>query len=350
MFDFANAPIWINIAVFLVSAVAVWIAGTRIARYANVISERTGIGQALIGILLLGGVTSLPELAVAITSAATAAPDLAVNSILGGIALQVAILAVADMFIGRDALTSVLPDPKVILQAGLKILLLSIVTASIIVGDTPVLSVGIWMWLLLAVTGVSFYVLSRTQNDLSWKPSDPSISKKKEKERADKAAQIDESKSLGWAVSRAAIAGAVIIVAGYLLSRTGDALAEQSGLGQSFVGSVLLAISTSLPEVSTVISAVRGGLYTMAVSDIFGTNLFDVSFLFIVDLVGGEGAVMNDAGSYEGFASIIAITVTAIIVVGLAERRNKTILGMGYDSLAVLVTYLAGLVVLFFLR
>jgi cation:H+ antiporter len=350
MFDFASAPVWINIGVFLASAVVVWIAGTKIARYANVISERTGIGQALIGIVLLGGVTSLPELAVAITSAATDAPDLAVNSILGGIAMQVAILAVADMLIGRDALTSVLPDPKVILQAGSKILLLSIVTASIVVGDTPVLGVGLWMWLLLATTTLSLYILSKVQNDVNWKPSDPEVSEEKEKERADKAAEKDEDKTLTWAVWRAGIAGVTIIIAGYLLSRTGDALAEQSGLGESFIGSVLVALSTSLPEVSTVVSAVRAGLYTMAVSDIFGTNLFDIAFLFIVDLVGGQGAVMNDTGPYEGFASIIAITVTAIFIVGLAERRNKTILRMGYDSLAVLLTYLAGLVVLFFLR
>lgn len=350
MFDFANAPLWINIAVFLASAVAVWIAGTRIARYANVISERTGIGQALIGIVLLGGVTSLPELAVAITSAVTDAPDLAVNSILGGIAMQVTILAVADMLIGRDALTSVLPDPKVVLQAGLKILLLSIVTAAIMVGDTPVLGVGLWMWLLLVVTGLSLYILSKVQKDVSWTPSDPDVSEENEQKRADKAAAKDEDKTLDWAIWRAVIAGLVIVVAGYLLSRTGDALAEQSGLGEGFVGSVLVAISTSLPEVSTVISAVRAGLYTMAVSDIFGTNLFDLSFLFIIDLASGGGAVLSDAGPYEGFASIIAITVTAIFVAGLAERRNKTFLRMGYDSLAVLGTYLSGLVVLFFLR
>jgi cation:H+ antiporter len=350
MFDFANTPVWINLVVFVGSAAAVWGAGTKIARYANVISERTGIGQALIGIVLLGGVTSLPELAVAITSAVTDAPDLAVNSILGGIAMQVTILAVADMLIGRDALTSVLPDPKVILQAGLKILLLSIVTASIIVGDTPVLNVGLWMWLLLAVTGLSLFILSKTQDEVSWQANDPGVSVKGEAARADKAAEKDEDKTLRWAMWRAAIAGTVIVVAGYLLSRTGDALAEQSGLGESYVGSVLVALSTSLPEVSTVISAMRAGLYTMAVSDIFGTNLFDVGFLFIVDLAGGEGAVMNDTGPYEGFASIIAITVTAIFVVGLAERRNKTFVRMGYDSLAVLGTYLSGLVVLFFLR
>ena len=350
MLDLSDLSLWFAIPTFLAAAVIVWIAGFKITRYANVISNRTGIGQALVGLLLLGGVTSLPELVVAVTSSISGDAVLAVNSVLGGIAMQVAILALADALIGRKALTHVLPDPIIILQGGLKILLLSIVTAAIVVGDTPVLWTGIWMWLLAAVTGVAMWVLSRTEGNLPWRVKDDEITKEDEDERAEKEAQKDEDKTLKWAIWRAVIAGAVIIVAGYVLSRTGDAIAQATGLGQSFVGTVFLAIATSLPEMSTVLSAMRAGLYTMAMSDIFGTNLFDVSFLFLIDLTGGDGAVMNDVGRFETFASIIAITVTAIFIAGLAERRNRTIFRMGYDSAAVLAIYLAGLVVLFFLR
>jgi cation:H+ antiporter len=87
---------------------------------------------------------------------------------------------------------------------------------------------------------------------------------------------VEKEKSLRWAVWRAAATGSVIVVAGYVLAMTGDALADATGLGQSFVGVVFVAIATSLPEISTVFSAVRAGLYTMAVSDIFGTNLVSV--------------------------------------------------------------------------
>jgi cation:H+ antiporter len=350
MVDFAAMGLPINLAFFAAAALAVWFAGVRITRYANVISDKTGMGQALVGLLLLGGVTSLPELAVAVTSSVSGDDSLAVNSILGGIAMQVAILAVADALIGRRALTSIVPDSVVILQGGLKILLLSIVAAAIVVGDVPILFVGVWMWLLAIVTGISMWVLSRVQGDKPWVPSDSEISKEKEEEQAKKKAAKDKDKSLNWAVMRAAIAGVVIVVAGYILSRSGDAIAEATGLGQSFVGAVFVAIATSLPEVSTVFSAMRAGLYTMAMSDIFGTNLFDTSFLVVIDIAGGSDAVINSAGRFEGFAALIAISVTAIFLVGLAERRDRTILRMGYDSLAVMGTYLAGLVVLYFLR
>jgi cation:H+ antiporter len=348
--DLAGLGLVIAIPTFIAAAIIVWIAGVKITRYANVISERTGMGQALVGLLLLGGVTSLPELAVAVSSSVTGDSALAVNSILGGIAMQVAILALADALIGDKALTHVIPDPTIFLQAGFKVLLLSIVAAAIMVGDTPVLRVGLWMWLLAIVTGISMWVLSRVQKDQPWIPSSKDVSKKDEKKRAEKQAEKDNDKTLGWAGWRTAVAGLVIVVAGYVLSQTGDAIAQQTGLGQSFVGAVFLAIATSLPEMSTVFSAMRAGLYTMAMSDIFGTNLFDTSFLFIVDLVGDDDAVVNSVGAFSGFAAIIAITVTAIFIVGLAERRNRTIFRMGYDSLAVLGTYLFGLVVLYFLR
>jgi cation:H+ antiporter len=307
------------------------------------------MGQALIGLLLLGGVTSLPEMAVAVSASLAGAQDLAVNSVLGGVAMQVAILALADAMIGRHALTSVIPDPTVMLQAALKIIALATVTAALVVGDTPVLGAGLWMWLLAAVIGGAFWILSNVREDLPWRPNDRKISKAKEDQRAKEEAESHE-KSLQWAVQRAALAGLAIVVAGYVLSNTGEAIAEASGLGESFVGVVLVAISTSLPEVSTVFGAVRAGLFTMAMSDIFGTNLFDLALLFLIDLLGGSDAVMNSAGPFETFAALVGITVTAIFILGLAERRDRTIFRMGYDSFAVALTYLGGLIILFFLR
>ena len=93
---FENVPLPANIAVFVVAAIIVWIAGTRLSLYADAIARRTGIGQAALGVLLLGGVTSLPEIAVAGSAAISGAGALAVNNLLGGFTMQVAILAVAD--------------------------------------------------------------------------------------------------------------------------------------------------------------------------------------------------------------------------------------------------------------
>src|SRR5687768_15381128 len=66
MFDFAQANMLVNLSVFTVAAVIVWFAGGRITGYVIAISSKTGIGQSTIGLLLLGGVTSLPEIGVTV--------------------------------------------------------------------------------------------------------------------------------------------------------------------------------------------------------------------------------------------------------------------------------------------
>ena len=116
-------------------------------------------------------------------------------------------------------------------------------------------------------------------------------------------------------------------------------------------GFVLLAFATSLPEFSTSITAARAGLYTLAVSDILGTNLINIGLIFVIDLVGSPGEpVLSQAGTFDAFGALLGIAVTALFVIGMAERGDKTVFRMGLDSVAVLVCYAAGLVILFFLR
>ena len=107
------------------------------------------------------------------------------------------------------------------------------------------------------------------------------------------------------------------------------------------------SVSTSLPEVSTVVSAVRLRRYEMAVSDIFGTNLFNVTIIFAVDLVYAGPPVLAEVGPFAGFAALLAIVLTALYVAGMIERRDRTLLRMGYDSIAAIGTYAAGVMLLY---
>src|SRR5918994_5636612 len=148
---FRALPLWANVAIFLGSAAVVWFAGTRLARYADAIAMETGLGREILGVLLLGGMTSLPELAVATTASLAGTPALSVNDVLGSAAINVLILALADAALGRGALTSTLGSPGVLLQGVLGIILLSLVVAATLTGDIVVLGIGAWSWLMLAV-------------------------------------------------------------------------------------------------------------------------------------------------------------------------------------------------------
>ncbi|MDN3718248.1 hypothetical protein QW131_00900 [Roseibium salinum] len=228
MLAFTGFPIWVNIVAFAISAGAVWVAGTRLSYYADAIARHTGIGHAALGVLLLGGITSLPEIAV--TGAATIGGNahLAVNNLLGGFAMQVVVLAVADLAIRRNALTFAVPDPIVLLQGTLGILLLSLVCAGIIVGDVEFLGAGAWTWGVFALFLVSIRLVAHSEGRPSWQivgqPPGPEIGQTE--------AQVEHS--LRYAVTGTVIAGLVILFFGAVLSQSGEALAEQTGLGSSF--------------------------------------------------------------------------------------------------------------------
>jgi cation:H+ antiporter len=341
---FGDAPLVANAGVFAVSAAMVWFAGTRLARYADAIAEKTGIGRAAIGVFLLGGVTSLPELAVATTATLSGYPALSVNDVLGSAAINVLILALADAVSGRRALTSTLASPGVLLQGLVSVLLLSIVVAAITAGDVVVLGMGIGSWVMLIAYAVAVRIIVGAKELKSWVPA----RSEHDAERPIKSGE--PAMTLSRLVGLTALAGAAILGAGFLLATTGAALAEQTGLGTNFVGAVLLAVATSLPEVSTVLAAVRLKQYEMAIADVFGTNMFNVTIIGLVDQLHPGKPVLVEVGAFAAFGALLASVLTVLFLVGMIERRDRTVLRMGVDSLAVVGCYAAGLVVLFQLR
>lgn len=342
-FAFGSYPLALNLALFTVSAAVVWVAGTRVSRYADRIAQVSGLGHAAVGLVLLAGITSLPEIAVTTTASAGGNASLAVNNLLGSVAMQVAVLAVADFVIRRDALTSVIPDPAVLAQGTLNILTLAVVAAAVIVGDVALAGIGMWSWGLLAFYLVSVRIVTLAPGKKGWVGKGDAGAAASDEASTGALAAL----SLRALIARTALAALAILAAGFLLAKTGESIARQSGLGQSLGGFVLVAVATSLPEVSTVFEAVRLRRYVMAVSGIFGTNLLNGGLIFLADVVYRGPPVLNEVGPFSAFASLLGIAVTAIFLTGLVERRDRTVLRMGIDSIAVLVVYAGGLLILY---
>jgi cation:H+ antiporter len=152
--DFAAPATPVNIAIFTGAATVVWFAGIKLTAYAKIICDRTGADQAFIGILLLGAVVSLPEMATTIAAAVLGDARLAVNILLGGIAAAMVILALTDALTGDEPLSTDISHPIVLLQGILVVLFLTLAASGIVVGDAPLNGVGMWTSALLA-----FYVL-----------------------------------------------------------------------------------------------------------------------------------------------------------------------------------------------
>lgn len=346
---FASLPLAANLGIFAAAACVIWIAGVKLTVYAKIIAERTGAEQAFIGILLLGAVVSLPETATTVAAAVAGDARLAVNTLLGGITATVAILAVTDAFTGAEPLSTDVSHPIVLLQGILVVLFLAIAAAGIVVGDTAIAGVGLWTTALLAFYMLFILVSKHYGAKETWVASDKDGAKHPQKAEARREERVRQ-RSSGRVALLTAITSATILAAGFALAGTGEALAQQTGLGTSFVGMLLGGVATSLPEVTTTIAAVRLAQYEMAFADAFGTNLFSTMLLFVADLAYAGGPVLNEVDRFSLFAMLLGILLTGIYLAGIVERRPKAVLRMGIDSVIVLFAYAGGLVALFCLR
>ncbi|CAN7335796.1 sodium:calcium antiporter [Rhizobacter sp. LjRoot28] len=357
MFD--DLPLWANLAILGVAAAVIWPMGARLARLADVAGEKTGLGSGLAGVLLLGGLTSLPEIAVSITATVGGEPLLSVNDVLGSASINVLILALADARYGGGPLTARPGRPDVMLQASLSLLLLLLVPAAVVAGDRPFLGMGLWSWALLVAYACAVRILAKARDLRSWQPTTeqaPEADKAGGKAASDQQRRLEEqekadhARSIGALSWRIAGTAGVILAGGYVLALSAEAVAHQTGLGASFVGAVLLGACTSLPEVSTVLAAVRMGRYALALGDVFGTNLFNVIILVLVDALHDGDPILQQAGPFAAFSALLAAAITAVFLIGLVERRDRTVARMGMDSIVACLLYAAGLVVLYGLR
>lgn len=320
----------------------VWAAGTALTRYADTAARLLGWGQATAAILILAAVTSLPELAISLTAAYDGDAELAVNNLLGSIALQIVLLALADLVYHDRALTSIVPDPVVMLQGAICIALLAAAAAASLLPDILLLGAGAWSWALLfaSLAAVRKITLASTRQ--------PWIAKDQVDEQPTGAAPTNE-RPLPL-LAKILLAAATILIGGIVVAKTGGAIARQTGLGSSFMGVAFVALATSLPEASTVFAAMRRGLYTMALSDILGTNIFNIALIYGIDIVDQGGAVLPRAGRFASLTALLGAVLTCLFLIGLLERRDRTIGRMGYDSFAVLLVYALGLAGLYAIR
>jgi cation:H+ antiporter len=348
--DVQAYPMWLNFGLLALAAGIVVFVGTRLSAYADAIADRTGLGQALVGTLLLATATSLPEIATVTTASAIGSAPLAINNLLGGIMLQTTILVLADLIRSRGALTYFAARATLLLQGIWLIVMLAVVLVGTIIGERGSLfQVSLGSMLAFGTYLLGIYLLDRYREHEGWQPlGTPEDTAGDAPESSQR--RHGQDRSTTWLFGAFAIGGLAILIAGTTVGRVGDALASQTGLGGSFIGATLVATATSLPEISTTLSAVRLGAYQLAISNIFGGNMLLVALLFLADIFYRPGPILGIADRSATLSVAAGILMTATYLIGMVERRDRTVLRLGFDSAAVLVIYLVTLGGLYLLR
>lgn len=352
--DPQNLPLPALIAMFLAAAVVVWLAGARASYLADDISDRTVLGKAFAGYVLLAIATNAPEIGTTVTAALSGDAALATNNMFGGILFQTFILVIIDVAMIRGALTYFATKPALPMQGIILTLLLALLLVPVVSGYyLPIAGVSAFSFVLAAVYLYGAYLSQRYETEARWEPTPVPASEERldavSFEGVDVAKRYDQ-----WTLRRVslgfALAVGVIFVAGVVLARTGQGIAIKTGLGSSFVGATLVASSTSLPELSTTITAIRIGNLPMAIANIFGSNGGMLVTLLIADVFYRQGPIVAASDASAHFNVAMGIVLTGVYLIGLMQRSHRSVLRMGYDSLIVAILYVASLVVLYQLR
>ena len=133
-----------------------------------------------------------------------------------------------------------------------------------------------------------------------------------------------------------------VIFAGVRLARHGDVIAARTRLGRLWVGSLFLALATSLPELTTDIAAVRLGAPNLAAGDLFGSSMANMLILALVNLV-PRAELFRRAALDNGLSASLAIALTATAALLVVIRPQGAVLGIGYGSLVLGIGYVAGM-------
>jgi cation:H+ antiporter len=325
--------------------VLVALTGVRLAKYAEHIARRTGLGQAITGAIFLGATTSLSGITTSTTAAWAGEAELAASNAVGGIAAQTVFLAIADMAYRKANLEHAAASDENMLQGALLIALLAIAMTGVMLPDYAILGVHPATPLLLLAYVFGQRLVFKAKGDDMWQPKVTEHTQDEDEDKEQKDDHKDEgSMALLWI--KFASCGLAIGVLGYLLAKSGVALAEETGLNQTVVGALFTAVATSFPELITAIAAVRRGALTLAVSDIVGGNTFDVIFLAVSDIAFREGSLYHAMGDRPVFLINLTVLMTSVLLLGLIRREKHGLGNIGFESTLLLAIYGGGVVLL----
>ena len=344
LIDFAAWSLGMVVAAFLAAALVIAVAGTHLARRADHLADVTGLGEALFGAVLLGGITSLPGIVTSVSTAWEGFPQLSVSNAVGGIAVQTAFLAVADMAYRKVNLEHAAASLENLMQGALLSTLLAIPILAMAGPELTLFGIHPGTFMLLAAYLFGLRVIAHAREDQLWKPK-ATAETRSDVVRPERLGQRDLTTL--WLVF-AALALAVG-AAGWMVAQTGIAISQRTGLSESVVGALLTAVATSLPELVTSVAAVRHGALTLAVGGIIGGNSFDVLFLAFSDVAYREGSIYHAVGDSQLFIMALTLLLTGILLLGLLRREKKGFANIGFESVLVLGLYLLGFGTLFFM-
>ncbi len=326
-----------NIIIFIISGACIWYCCNKLSDIVDYIDSIYGLGSAFGGTIMLSIVTNLPEIAITMNGALKGNIDLAIGNILGGITIQTVLLVLFDFASRKEhkPLTTLTNSKTSILQG----LFLVGILACVLIGKqlpenllfnrtTPAewLIVCGWIGSIAAMK-----VFQKNNANECYTPKETELS-------------LTKTSAIVWLV----VASVIVLVFGVLLETTGDAIASSLNMNGVLFGATILALVTSLPEISGGLEFVRNKSYKPIISDIFGGNSFLPVLFLPASLITGK-AILPSIDTTNTYLTVVSIILTTIYIMGMVIAGRKRKFGLGVDSWVVFICYLLSLLGLTYL-
>ena len=284
--------------IYLVLASLVIFLSIKLSKYVDLLDKKTKIAGALLGGILLAGVTSLPELFTSLTGTIIVGKnDLVLGNIMGSDFFDIMIFGVVYfLFFKRFT------EGKVGKQHYMSCLF----TALMLIAVTIAAFVFSWNgWLIGYFNPMSLVIIAIYVVSLILTP------KTEEKEESE---EVDDSLTVKQIWIRFTLASIVLIAASITVTIVTDKVVTGFNIGETFGGSLFLGVATSLPEVTATIALCKKKNFDAAYGDIIGSCTFNIIILALADAMSFRAATPLFTITSDSFMLLIGTAFVLLLL------------------------------------
>ncbi|MBN1354279.1 MAG: sodium:calcium antiporter [Candidatus Omnitrophica bacterium] len=325
--------VWLR---FFLCAAIIFFAGKRVTRYADAIAEKTGLTRLWVGVILVAVATSLPELFTGVGSIVFLnAPDLTIGNVFGANSYNILNIIILDILNGKTPILSMISSGQLLTAAfSLIPLILAAAGIALSVKGIHLFSVGNVGIFSIAIV-ISYFVLTKIIYNYE-----------KKNQKPEHAEQEEEPKYGAISLKRAyigyAVAAAALVASGVWLAYIGNEISDIMRLDKSFIGTLFVGFVTTIPEITVSVAALLMGAREIAIANMLGSNLFNMTIIFVDDVLYRKAPVLQAVSPNHVFTSFVVMAMTAVVILAIATRYGKKIFNISWYVPLILFLFLLG--------
>ncbi len=314
---------------FIICVSLILVSGSRLCAYADIISKNSRISAGLMGVLFLACITSFPEMFTSLGSITVVhAPDLAIGDLVGAVIINVFFIAMLAILFRKGSVLA--GQSRVnISTAVLTIMMLFVIIGALTLRRFTNIKSGIFNVgfgsILLGLAYIAGTVASY--------------------KREVKVVMRHTGKGIAAPLMIKFIVSAlIIIISGLWLASIGKKISDFYGWNEMYVGVILIAIATTMPELAVSFAALKRNSVNMAVGNLLGSNFFNLFIIFLLDIVLRRGEFLSYVSGLNIFPAFLAIILTTIAVAAMLKKpKDKPVFPyIAWDSALIISVFLVG--------